>query len=205
MSVMTGIPVRPGPLRRLPVVVKLGVVLAAGVCSTLTTSIGALTGIFAFGVLVLVLARPHWRSLATTLVWWLLVAVTIGGVHLWQADTVQATVVVLRLGALLLPALALAASTTSDELLDAVISLLGSGQTAATAALTLALTLRFVPQMRTIIVRRREAHLARGVRPHLLSVVAPTVVEALQHSQTVAEAIVCRAFFDRDRHWRDHE
>jgi biotin transport system permease protein len=64
-------------------------------------------------------------------------------------------------------------------------------------ALTVALTIRFVPELAHTASRLRDAQRARGARPQVLALAVPLLVHALATSEQVAQAVVARSFFDR--------
>ncbi|MCL2423537.1 MAG: energy-coupling factor transporter transmembrane protein EcfT [Micrococcales bacterium] len=193
--------VRPGPLRGVPASAKLVVVIGLGVLCAMSSSHTVLAGVAAVGALALVVARPVWRQLGMLVGWWAVALVMTAGLQLVTRDVAAATGSALRMAALCLPALAVMASTTSDELLDAVLAatapLRRVGLPADTVALTVALTIRLVPELVDQVRTVREAQRARGLRPAVVPLAVPLLVRCLDRSRTLAEAIVARGFFDR--------
>jgi len=167
----------------------------------MSSSHTVLAGVAAVGALALVVARPVWRQLGMLVGWWAVALVMTAGLQLVTRDVAAATGSALRMAALCLPALAVMASTTSDELLDAVLAatapLRRVGLPADTVALTVALTIRLVPELVDQVRTVREAQRARGLRPAVVPLAVPLLVRCLDRSRTLAEAIVARGFFDR--------
>ncbi|MBU4215030.1 MAG: energy-coupling factor transporter transmembrane protein EcfT [Actinobacteria bacterium] len=201
MSLLETSSPRPGPLRAVGAGRKLVALLAIGILVAAVPRpvvLAALTGI---GLLALVLARPQRRDLVRLGAAWALAAAVTAGVQLVTADRAAALGSVLRLTALALPALAVMASTATEELLDTVLSaarpLRHLGVRPDSVALTAALTIRFVPELADTAARLRDAQRARGARPQLLALAVPLLVHALTTSEQVAQAVVARSFFDR--------
>jgi biotin transport system permease protein len=201
MSLLDVAAPRPGPLRAVPAGVKLALLLLVGLLVAAVPRLPVLGSLTAAGLLGLVAARPRWRTLTRPAALWALAAVLTAGVQLATADVGAALGSVARLTALVLPALAVMASTASEELLDAVLvaarPLRVVGVRPDTVALTLSLTIRFVPELVRTADRLREAQRARGARPGLLLLAVPLLVHALTTSERVAEAVVARSYFDR--------
>lgn len=190
-----------GPLRAVPAPTKLVTIVALGVLCAVSSSRWVLGGVGAAGALALVAARPVWRRLGVLVAWWAVALVATVGLQLLTRDATAATASALRMVALCLPALAVMASTSSEELLDTVLRAARPGARVGlrpdTLALTVALTLRFVPELVRQVEILRDAQRARGLRPSVLPVTVPLLVRCLDRSRTLAEAIVARSFFDR--------
>jgi biotin transport system permease protein len=189
-------------LRRVPTGVRLLVLTGVSGASALITDLRVLAAIIGVGMLLLVVARPTWRGLLRPAVGWVVLTGAVVAAHLLSHDPEQAWLAATRLTALVTWATAVATLTTTDELMSAVVSatlpLRPLGARPASLALVLGLTVRFVPELEAVWARRREAHLARGARLRVTTTVAPMVVEALDRSHALAEAVVARSFFDRD-------
>lgn len=201
MSLLEPAAPRPGLLRGVGAGAKLVALLGVGVLVAVAARPAVLLTLSGLGALALVLARPTWRSLAQPAAAWGLAAVLTAGVQLVTADVATARDSVLRLTALALPALAVMASTATEELLDAVLAAARPWRVVGVApesvALTVALTLRFVPELVATAGRLRDAQRARGARPQVLALAVPLLVHALTMSERVAQAVVARSFFDR--------
>ncbi|MCL2453818.1 MAG: energy-coupling factor transporter transmembrane protein EcfT [Micrococcales bacterium] len=201
MTLLTDAQPRPGLLRSVPAPVKLAGLVVLGVVSAVSTSPTLLALIGATGGLALVVARPHWRRLTGLMVVWAIALVVVVILQLVTRDSAAAVVSGARMVALCLPALAVMASTAPEELLDTLFAatrpLRRVGLRPEVLALTVALTLRFVPELVRQIETLREAQRARGARPSVLPVTVPLLVRCLDRSRTLADAIVARSFFDR--------
>jgi len=196
--------VRHGPLRAVPAPAKIVVVIALGLLCAVSSSRVLLGGVVGLGAVALVAARPVWRRLGGLAGWWAVALVVTAGMQLVTRDAAAATGSVLRMAALCLPALAVMASTTPEELLDVVLGatrpLRRAGLATHTLALTVALTIRFVPELVDQAQTLRDAQRARGLRPAVLPVTVPLLLRCLDRSRTLSEAIVARSFFDRSEH-----
>ncbi|MCL2091321.1 MAG: energy-coupling factor transporter transmembrane protein EcfT [Micrococcales bacterium] len=201
MTLLTDTQPRAGPLRAVPASAKLVTIVALGVLCAVSASGWVLGSVGLVGTLALVAARPVWRRLGSLVAWWAVALVVTVGLQLLTRDAATATTSVLRMVALCLPALAVMASTAPEELLDTVLRaarpLRRVGLRPDTLALTVALTIRFVPELVRQAETLRDAQRARGLRPAVLPVTVPLLVRCLDRSRTLAEAIVARSFFDR--------
>ncbi len=201
MTLLTDTQPQPGPLRAVPAPVKLAVIVALGVLCAVSTSGWVLGTVGAVGAAALVAARPVWRRLGLLVAWWAVALAVTVGLQLLTRDAATATTSALRMVALCVPALAVMASTAPEELLDTVLRaarpLRRVGLRPDTLALTVALTIRFVPELVHQAQTLRDAQRARGLRPSVLPVTVPLLVRCLDRSRTLAEAIVARSFFDR--------
>ena len=201
MTLLTDTQPRVGPLRAVPAPAKLVTIVALGVLCAVSSSRWVLGAVGAGGALALVAARPVWRRLGVLVAWWTVALMLTVGMQLVTRDATTAATSALRMAALCLPALAVMASTSPEELLDTVLCaarpLRRIGLRPDTLALTVALTLRFVPELARQVEALRDAQRARGLRPSVLPVTVPLLVRCLDRSRTLAEAIVARSFFDR--------
>jgi biotin transport system permease protein len=201
MTLLTDAQPQDGPLRALPAAVKLVTIVALGVLCAVSSSGWVLGSVGVVGALALVAARPVWRRLGRLVAWWAVALTLTVGLQLLTRDAGTATTSALRMVALCLPALAVMASTAPEELLDTVLRaarpLRLVGLRPGTLALTVALTIRFVPELVRQVERLRDAQRARGLRPLVLPVTVSLLVRCLDRSHTLAEAIVARSFFDR--------
>ncbi len=201
MTLLTDTQPQSGPLRVLPAPVKLATIVALGVLCAVSSSGWVLGSVGAAGVLALVAARPVWRRLGMLVAWWAVALTLTVGLQLLTRDAATAAASALRMVALCLPALAVMASTAPEELLDTVLRAARPwrrvGLRPDTLALTVALTIRFVPELVRQAETLRDAQRARGLRPSVLPVTVPLLVRCLDRSRTLAEAVVARSFFDR--------
>lgn len=201
MSLLETAAPRPGPLRAVPAGPKLLGLLVVGLLVAAAPRPVVLAALTAAGACALVLAHPQRQALLRPAAAWAVAAALTAGVQLVTGDATAALDSVLRLTALALPALAVMASTATEELLDAVLAaarpLRAVGLQPDSVALTVALTIRFVPELVHTADRLREAQRARGARPQVLALAVPLLVQALTTSEQVAQAVVARSFFDR--------
>jgi len=107
--------------------------------------------------------------------------------------------VLFRLGALVLLAAAVTATTTISAFMDEITRLLRPLERfgfvrAADVSLAVGLVLRFVPEILARYGDIREAHRARGLRVRPLGVLVPLIILTLKDADTIAMAIDARGF-----------
>lgn len=146
------------------------------------------------------LARIPWR-LAVAQVWplrWMIAV--IAGFQLWLADWRAAVVVC---GGLLI-AVAVAAlvtlTTKVTAMLDLCVRVLGPlrrfGVDPDRVGLVLALTIRCVPLLVSVIDDVNAARRARGLGFSLVALVAPAIVRALRSADAMGDALIARGVDD---------
>lgn len=111
----------------------------------------------------------------------------------------EALAVLFRLGALVLLAAAVTATTTISAFMDEITRLLRPLERfgfvrAADVSLAVGLVLRFVPEILARYGDIREAHRARGLRVRPLGVLVPLIILTLKDADTIAMAIDARGF-----------
>ncbi len=111
----------------------------------------------------------------------------------------DALAVLFRLGALVLLAAAVTATTTVSAFMDEITRLLRPLERfgfvrAADVSLAVGLVLRFVPEILARYGDIREAHRARGLRIRPLGVLVPLIILTLKDADTIAMAIDARGF-----------
>lgn len=111
----------------------------------------------------------------------------------------DALAVLFRLGALVLLAAAVTATTTISAFMDEITRLLRPLERfgfvrAADVSLAVGLVLRFVPEILARYGDIREAHRARGLRVRPLGVLVPLIILTLKDADTIAMAIDARGF-----------
>lgn len=111
----------------------------------------------------------------------------------------EALTVLFRLGALVLLAAAVTATTTISAFMDEITRLLRPLERfgfvrAADVSLAVGLVLRFVPEILARYGDIREAHRARGLRVRPLGVLVPLIILTLKDADTIAMAIDARGF-----------
>lgn len=193
------------PLHRMPAGPKMLLMLVAVVAVALLRApwqIGAAAGVTAG---LYLLARIPVR-VAVAQLWplrWILLVV--GGLQWWLNDWRPA---VLVCGGLLVT-IALAAlvtlTTRVTAMLDLCVRVLGPASRLRLGrlridpdrvGLVLALTIRCVPLLVTVIGEVQQARRARGVGFSLMAVAAPTVVRALRHADALGDALIARGVDD---------
>lgn len=111
----------------------------------------------------------------------------------------DALAVLFRLGALVLLAAAVTATTTVSAFMDEITRLLRPLEhfglvRAADVSLAVGLVLRFVPEILARYGDIREAHRARGLKVRPLGVLVPLIILTLKDADTIAMAIDARGF-----------
>jgi biotin transport system permease protein len=184
-------------LHRLPAWIKLAALVAAGATLFAVHQVGWLLAGAGLAAVLLALAgaRPAavWRHVRGLLLILLVVAAFTwyfnGGEH--------AAEVVLRIIALVGLALAVTVSTRTSALIEVCekalrplekLGLVDAGR----AALALALTLRFIPEIWRNYQDIREAQAARGLGANPLALAVPLIVRTLKRAEEVADAIDAR-------------
>ncbi|SDT28064.1 biotin transport system permease protein [Microlunatus soli] len=190
-------------LAPVPTAVKFGVLFVAGIGLYLITAPIVLGALLTLAVIALLLTRAPARRLARTVAGVLIiigVVVLLTGLGTgWQ----PALVTGLRLLTLCLLAYAVSLSTTFSAMLDFFDRLLAPtarfGLDPGRISLALALTVRFIPQIRDTYQQVREAQQARGLQSRPLATVVPLLVRTLQSAEQIADAIDARCYDSRGR------
>ena len=128
------------------------------------------------------------------LMWMLLL---LGGLSAWSQGVFQASEMVLRLLTLVLAALLVSMTTPLTQMMQVVVWLLVPFQRlgwvdADRVALSVGLTLRFIPELGVQWQEIREAQLARGLTPSPLTMGVPMLLRTLRRADEIAEAIDAR-------------
>jgi biotin transport system permease protein len=186
-----------GVLHRLPAWIKLAALVAAGATLFAVRQPALLLAAVAVAAVLLVLAGAgpgavwrHVRGLA-------LILLVIAGFTWYFNGAERAAEVVLRIMALVGLALAVTVSTRTSALIDVCEASLRPLQRlgvvdAGRAALALALTLRFIPEIWRNYQDIREAQAARGLGANPLALAVPLLVRTLKRAEEVADAIDAR-------------
>jgi len=185
-------------LHRIPAGLKLLVLAAAGAAVFLTDDTRILGGLVAFAVLLPVSAwlpaKPLFKQIMPALV---LIA-ALAAFHIATGDPRDAFLVSARLGTVILLAAALTFTTRVSAMVDALERVLTPlkciGADPAKAGFTLALAIRFIPVLFTMIAEIREAQKARGLEGSVFAVVMPLLVRTLRMADDLAEAIAARGY-----------
>ncbi|MFC4275773.1 energy-coupling factor transporter transmembrane component T family protein [Achromobacter aloeverae] len=186
-----------GLLHRLPAWLKLGGLVTAGSALFLVHRLDALAVAFAAAALLLASTgvRPAtlWRHVRGML----LILVVLAAFTCYFNGYAAAAEMVTRVATLVALALAVTMSTRTAALIEVCEQVLRPLERlglvdASRAALALALTLRFVPEIWRNYQEIREAQAARGLGSHPLAVVVPLLVRTLKRAEEVADAIDAR-------------
>jgi biotin transport system permease protein len=137
--------------------------------------------------------RQVWQQMRP-LIWMLLL---LGGLSAWSQGVLQASEMVLRLLTLVLAALLVSMTTPLTQMMQVVVWLLVPFQRlgwvdADRVALSVGLTLRFIPELGVQWQEIREAQLARGMTPSPLTMGVPMLLRTLRRADEIAEAIDAR-------------
>jgi biotin transport system permease protein len=121
----------------------------------------------------------------------------LGGLSAWSQGVLQASEMVLRLLTLVLAALLVSMTTPLTQMMQVVVWLLVPFQRlgwvdADRVALSVGLTLRFIPELGVQWQEIREAQLARGMTPSPLTMGVPMLLRTLRRADEIAEAIDAR-------------
>lgn len=184
-------------LHRLPAGLKLTCVVMLGTVVFIIDDF-ALIGIsLALVVLMFISAQVPayiaWRQIRVAVP----VLVIIFAAQLWLADWQFAVMVVVRF-ALLISAASLVSLTTRTsamiEALEIFLSPLGKlGVDVGKISLTLAMAIRFIPEVIRITRDVREAQRVRGLETSLFAVAMPVIIRLLRTADDVADAIEARS------------
>lgn len=181
-----------------------------------TASAAKLLGLAAFAALLFASAHPAWlgimlllaacaylsvgqpwRAACATLLPLLYPIIAVGLFNVVFNGAGEATVTVLRLVSLLLAAMAVTLTTAIADFIETVtraaapLERLGLLK-AADIGLAVGLVLRFVPEIVARYGAIREAHVARGVKLRILTLIAPLIILTLKDADNIAAAIDAR-------------
>ena len=130
--------------------------------------------------------------------WWVLAAIAVAQIVFagWQpAVSVVATLVLLVLAAGLVTL-----TTTTTDLSDVVVRLLGPfrrfGVAPERVGLLIALSIRAVPIVLGLAEQLRDAQRARGLPISARAFAVPLLVRALRHAQQLGDALIARGLDD---------
>lgn len=188
------------PLHRAPAGAKLVALAALLLAVSLVRSWEVLAGGLVAFVVAAAVSRVGARAVLAQLrpLLWLLVLV--GAVQVWLAGPdvaarVAATLV-LAVGAAALVTL----TTRTQDLLDALVTVLRPlrrvGVDPDRVALVLALAVRTVPVLAGVAAEVREARAARGAARSVRAFAVPLTIRALRHADRLGEALAARGVDD---------
>lgn len=158
---------------------------------------GQITGL-AIALVVVASCKPRWlhllRSVALLLVIISVVVITTGFTSNWT----DAAMFGLRLLTVCLFAYTLTITTSFDDMLNFFATLVKplekAGANPRQIALSLSLTVRFIPEIRTIYMEVREAQMARGLQASPVALITPLVVRILLSAEEVSGALDARSY-----------
>ncbi|GAA0731419.1 energy-coupling factor transporter transmembrane protein EcfT [Dactylosporangium roseum] len=187
-----------GVLAAIPAGYKFVFLFLAGIGVYLLSDLVVQVVVFAVAVLAVLLTRvPALALLRMTsglLVITGIVFVTTGVKTSWAA----ATTACLRLLTLCLFAYAISLTTRFSEMLALFEAALRPtrriGLNPEQMSLALAMTVRFIPEIRNKYLEIREAQFARGLRNSPVAVVVPLIVRTLEAAQEISAAIDARCY-----------
>jgi len=152
----------------------------------------------ALAALIVASCHPRWGHLFKSVLFLLII---IGAVVIatgLMRDWTTALISGMRLLTVCLFAYSLTITTRFEEMLSffeaALTPFRRFGLNPAQVALTLALTIRFVPELRRIYLEVREAQFARGLRSNPVAVITPFIVRILLSAEEVSEALDARCY-----------
>jgi biotin transport system permease protein len=136
--------------------------------------------------------RHAWRALRPVAV----ILALLFLVQLYLADVTLASYVVLRFAVLILAATLVTLTTKVSELVDGLMA--GLAYTPDWVprdkiALAIAMTMRFIPRLRTQVREVRDAQRARGLDRSVVALLVPLVVRTLRDADDIARAIDARS------------
>jgi biotin transport system permease protein len=183
-------------LHRLPAGAKLlGLAVLAAILSA-TRDTGLLAAGLSVAAALVALARLDPRRTARQLAMPIALVAVVAAIHVAVGDPDAGAVLLLRLGALLLAAVTVTATTRLTAMADAVLvplrPLRRLGLRTERIAFAIMLTLRLVPAVAEEAARIREAQKARGGRAAVATLGMPLLVACLRMAERLAEAIDAR-------------
>jgi len=186
-------------LHRTPAGLKVSALLYAGIAIVLVGSIPVLSGaaalvIASYSALANLGVRTVWSATRGILIWLLFIALA----QTWVVGVESAAVTMLRLLVLVW----LASLITYTTRIDDMMAVLERGLTWAKpvgispqrSAFLIALTIRLIPALFSIVREVQEGQRARGIESSAVSIVTPALTRVLAHADTVADALTARGF-----------
>ncbi len=184
-------------VHRLPAGLKLACVVVLGSAVFMMDDFALIGVALSLVVLLFIAAQVTadvaWRQFRVAVP----VLLIIFAAQLWLADWQLAVMVVVRF-ALLIGAASLVSLTTRTsamiEALEMFLSPLGKlGVDVGKISLTLAMAIRFIPEVIRITRDVREAQRVRGLETSLFAVAMPVIIRLLRTADDVADAIEARS------------
>ncbi|MHC6176910.1 energy-coupling factor transporter transmembrane component T family protein [Glutamicibacter endophyticus] len=185
-------------LTALPAGFKFAALLIISIALYLIASLPVLGAAVFISLGLLVMARPRWKLIRLPLITLALILSVVFATLAWQSGWQLAAISVMRLVSMCLIAYAVTLSTTFDEMLT-VFQTVSSplrylGANPEQIALTLSMTLRFVPELHRVYREVREAQYARGLANNPFAISVPLVIRSLRMADDVAESLDARGY-----------
>lgn len=138
--------------------------------------------------------KKLWRQLRP-LIWFMLI---LGLYSAWVQSLQAAAEMLLRLSSLILMALLVSMTTPITQIMEVMEVMLRplarmGWVDAGKVSLAFGLTLRLIPELTLQWDDIREAQVARGIRPGVMTMLFPMLVRTLRRAQEISEAIDARA------------
>lgn len=138
--------------------------------------------------------KKLWRQLRP-LIWFMLI---LGLYSAWVQSPQAAAEMLLRLSSLILMALLVSMTTPITQMMEVMEVMLRplarmGWVDAGKVSLAFGLTLRLIPELALQWDDIREAQVARGIRPGVMTMLFPMLVRTLRRAQEISEAIDARA------------
>lgn len=152
--------------------------------------LGVLFMVYASGISL----NKIWRQLRP--LFWFMLLLTV--YTIWAQSLSEALEMILRLSSLILAALVISMTTPITQMMRVMEWLLQpfvrvGWVNADKVSLAFGLTLRLIPELSVQWNEIREAQMARGIRPGIVSMLVPMLVRTINRAQDIAEAIDARA------------
>lgn len=184
-------------VHRVPAGLKLACVVVLGSVVFMLDSFAVVGVALALVVLLFIAARVPadvaWRQFRVAVPMLLIIFAA----QLWLADWQLAVMVVVRFALLIGFASLVSLTTRTSAMIDALESFLSPlgklGVNVGKVSMTLALAIRFIPEVIQITRDVREAQRVRGLETSLFAVAMPVIIRLLRAADDVADAIEARS------------
>lgn len=198
MSLSWAPPADRGPLSRIPAAIKLAALFVLGIAVYLVPGQGPRYALLTLAVLAVGLCGGRLAALGRTIVGLAVFVLVIFAITTLTVDLDTAVRNVVRLSTLFLFALAVTASTRYAAVLEAFDRMLAPlrhlGLRPERISLTLALTIRFIPEIRARYLEIREAQYARGLQSRPLAIMVPLLIRTLTDAEDISAALDARGY-----------
>lgn len=187
-----------GLLSRLPAAIKLAALFVLGIAVYLVPGQGPRYALLALAVLAVGLCGGRAAALGRAMLGLTVFVLAIFAVTALTVDLGTAVSNVVRLSTLFLFALAVTASTRYSAVLEVFDKMLAPlrhlGLRPERISLTLALTIRFIPEIRARYLEIREAQYARGLQNRPLATMVPLLIRTLTDAEDISAALDARGY-----------